>query len=193
MYETEQELIAGCIAGEPDAWGEFKARYRRLIRATVARASSVDDSTIDDLEATVYQKLLEDRCRRMKAWRGRARFSTYLVQVTRNLVLDWFDTQKRTLPSVAMEEQPDVAGEMPDYGATEEMEAQAAALHEAIRALPERQALILRLRLEGQSLRDIAGLLGRPVGTVSVESSRAMERVRAILERNSLFAAGNHS
>lgn len=190
MHESERELIDACLAGAPEAWGEFKQRYQRLIRSAAVRTASVDEATLDDLEATVYQKLLEDRCRRMRAWQGRARFSTYLVQVTRNLVLDWVDTQKRTLQAAPMDERPEAAGETHDFGAEEEAAVLARALHAAIRALPERQAVIMRMRLEGKSLRDIAALLGRPVGTISVESSRAMEKMRVLLEQSGAFAMG---
>jgi RNA polymerase sigma-70 factor (ECF subfamily) len=190
VHETEQELIDACIAGEPDAWLAFRDRYRKLIRATVARTSSMAETGVDDLESTVYQKLLEDRCRRLRAWQGRARFSTYLVQVTRNLVLDWVDTQKRSLPTLPLDERMDLATDGDSHEMDEETEIRHAALHAAIEALPERQAIIMRLRIQGKSLRDIAHLLNRPVGTVSVESSRAMERMRALLERGGICAAG---
>ena len=192
MYESEQELISACIAGEPDAWVALKQRYQRLIRATVARTSAVDEATVDDLEALMYQKLLEDRCRRLRNWRGRARFSTYLVQVTRNLVLDWVDTQKRTLSTVPMDDRMDAPTESADLAGQEETQLHAGLLHEAILALPEKQAVIMRLRIEGKSLRDIAHLLKRPVGTVSVENSRAMERLRTALLNTGHFTMGAH-
>lgn len=193
MYDTEQELIAECIAGSPDAWTEFKHRYARLVRAAAVRTSSVDDATLDDLEAIVYHKLIEDKCRRLRAWQGRARFSTYLVQVTRNLVLDWVDVQKRTVPTAPLEDRLDAACDTPDLGADEVAAVQARALYEAIKALPERQAVIMRMRLAGHSLRDIAQLLGRPIGTISVESSRAMEKLRTLLEQSGAFASGIQS
>lgn len=193
MYDTEQELIAECIAGSPHAWTEFKHCYGRLVRAAAVRTSSVDDATLDDLEAIVYQKLIEDKCRRLRAWQGRARFSTYLVQVTRNLVLDWVDTQKRLVPTAPLDDRLDAACDAPDMGADEETAAQAQALHLAIKALPERQAVIMRMRLAGHSLRDIAQLLGKPVGTISVESSRAMDKLRSLLEQSGTFAAGIQS
>ncbi len=192
MYESEQELISACIEGDPNAWSALKQRYQRLIRATVARTSAVDEATLEDLEALVYQKLIEDGCRRLRNWRGRARFSTYLVQVTRNQVLDWVDTQKRTLPTQPMDERSDAPTASEDYAAMEEAKLHADLLHEAIRALPEKQAVIMRLRIEGKSLRDIAQLLKRPVGTISVENSRAMERLRAALENTGHFAMGAH-
>lgn len=190
MYETEQELIAACLSGEPEAWHAFKQRYARLIRAAALRTSSVDEATLDDLEAIVYQKLLEDRCRRVRAWQGRARFSTYLVQVTRNLVLDWLDSQRRSVDTLPLDDRMDAPSADHDPGVDEAVALQAKALHDAIARLPERQAVIMRMRLAGQSLRDIAHLLGRPVGTVSVESSRAMEKLRTLLEQDSAFASG---
>lgn len=189
MFDTEQELIDACLAGSPEAWAHFKVQYQRLIRATAARVSAVDDATLEDLEATVYQKLLEDRCRRMRAWKGRAKFSTYLVQVTRNLVLDWVDAQRRTLNTISLDERMDVAGETNERETEEVMQEQIAVMREAIAALPERQAVIMRLRLEGKTLREIAQLLKRPTGTISVESSRAMEKVRNMLLQSPAFAA----
>jgi RNA polymerase sigma-70 factor (ECF subfamily) len=190
VYDSEQDLIRDCIAGIPDAWACLKERYQRLIRAVVVRTSAMDESGVDDLEATVYQKLLEDQCRRLRAWRGQARFSTYLVQVTRNLVLDWVDKQKRTLDTDPIDERTESAAPATNHELDEEVALQHAALRAAIQALPEKQALIMRLRIEGKSLRDIAQLLHRPVGTVSVESSRAMERMRRMLEQSGAFETG---
>jgi len=190
VYESEHNLIDACVAGEPDAWVVLKQRYQRLIRATVVRTSAVDDTTLDDLEALVYQKLLEDRCRRLRNWRGRARFSTYLVQVTRNQVLDWVDTQKRTVKTQSMDERSDAPVATQDFEADEESAHQVQRLHAAIQALPERQAVIMRLRIEGKSLREIAQLLRRPVGTISVENSRAMERLRGSLGASHSVSTG---
>jgi len=190
VYESEAELINACLEGIPDAWMSFKARYQKLIRAIVVRTSAVDEATVDDLEALVYQKLLEDRCRRLRNWRGQARFSTYLVLITRSQVLDWVDAQKRSVATSPMDERVDAAVGSPDFAAEEESAAQYDALRTAIAALPEKQAIILRLRAEGKSLRDIAQVLQRPVGTISVESSRAMARVRVLLEQSGHFARG---
>jgi RNA polymerase sigma-70 factor (ECF subfamily) len=170
-------LVAACIAGDGEAWLQFKRQYERLIRATAARVSRLDDTRLDDVEATVYQKLLEDRCRRMRAWKGRARFSTYLVQVTRNLVLDWVAMEQRRV-AAPLDDAPEPAADAHDHEAEEVYAEQVTALGEALEALPEKQAIIMRLRLKGHSLREIAQLLNRPVGTVSVENSRAMARLR---------------
>ena len=55
-------------------------------------------------------------------------------------------------------------------------------LHKAIQELPPNQALIMCLRLKGKTLRKIADITNRPVGTISVENSRALEKLRAAMK-----------
>lgn len=183
LYESEAPLIRACSEGDADAWVRFRAQYGRLIRATASKVCGFDEESVADLEAITYQKLLEDRCRRLHAWQGRSRFSTYLVQVVRNLSLDWLDKERRTIHGAPLEDSPEPAtAETESYEESEYHAAQVAALKEAIKKLPEKQAIIIRLRLEGKSLRDIAHVLNRPIGTVSVENSRALTRLRSHLE-----------
>jgi RNA polymerase sigma factor (sigma-70 family) len=182
LYESEAPLIRACAEGDPEAWVRFRAQYGRLIRATASKFCGFNEESVADLEAITYQKLLEDRCRRLHAWQGRARFSTYLVQVVRNIALDWLDKERRTIHGAPLEDSPEPVSAPDSYEETEFHEAQVAALKQAITQLPEKQAMIIRLRLEGKSLRDIALALNRPVGTVSVENSRALTRLRTFME-----------
>ena len=55
-------------------------------------------------------------------------------------------------------------------------------LHKAIQELPPNQALIMCLRLKGNTLRKIADITNRPVGTISVENSRALEKLRVAMK-----------
>ena len=52
-------------------------------------------------------------------------------------------------------------------------------LLEAVAALPEHERLVVALRyLDGRTMVQIAAALGRPVGTVTKQLSRAIERLR---------------
>ena len=174
-------LIEACLAGQPEAWNQFTVQYRRLIRSTAARVRARYQSTsadTDDLESHIYQRLLEDDQRRIRAWQGRARFSTYLVQVTRNLALDYYDLRnQRPVPEEyqAQVEESYVGETLEDQ---EVQEARKNAFRQALDELPAKQALIIRLRLEGKTLGEIATITGRPLGTISVENSRAIEKMR---------------
>lgn len=183
-YEKDRELVEACVRGDSNGWMEFERAYGRLLRSIVYRFDrqlSVVGLDAEDLKGHIYEKLLDDSCRRMRAWKGRAKFSTYLVMVSRNLALDFLEQQTR---GPAMERYDD----MPEQGSDDESVAdrewtdqRVAVMVEGLNSLPERQAVILRLRMEGQTLREIATNLNKPVGTISVESSRAMERLRMTL------------
>ena len=73
------------------AWDLFVRRYRRLILATIRRILR-DDEDVLDAFADVCQALSADDLARLRRYRddtGRARFSTWLVTVVHNRVVDW--------------------------------------------------------------------------------------------------------
>jgi RNA polymerase sigma factor (sigma-70 family) len=53
------------------------------------------------------------------------------------------------------------------------------ALRSALEQLPEKQSIIVRLRLQGKTLNDIAAITKRPLGTIAVENSRALSKLRS--------------
>ena len=75
------------------AWDFFISRYRRLIFAAI-RHYAQDYDDVMDVFARVCEALREDDLRRLRAYHAqaehRARFSTWLVTVVRNLTIDWF-------------------------------------------------------------------------------------------------------
>jgi RNA polymerase sigma factor (sigma-70 family) len=80
-------------AGDTDAaWTLFLARYHRLIGATIARCTT-DAEDARDIFAHVCDRLSENElsrlCRFHETPTRRAKFSTWLVVVTRNLAVDW--------------------------------------------------------------------------------------------------------
>ncbi|MBI4558096.1 MAG: sigma-70 family RNA polymerase sigma factor [Candidatus Hydrogenedentes bacterium] len=185
--EEEKALVLACVNGDAAVWNEFVRRYERFIRATAAATRiryRAYQCEVPDLTGYVYEKLLEDRCRRLRAWRNESKFSTYLVQVTKNLCLDYIKKHNRTLLVEDQGKLPDWLKESLGPGPLEPEESQEIRLRAAIRSLPPRQAMIMQLRLADRSLRDIAALLGIPEGTVATENSRALETLRNRLTRS---------
>lgn len=189
VYEEEKSLIHECVDGGSVPWQRFVDRYGRLIASVacaVCSSWSRPACEADDLVGHVYEKLLEDRCRRLRLWRQQSKFSTYLVQVARNLCHDYLDRHGKAIP-VTENQDPGQwftgqnAGDVPECEETTNLEARKVALRDALARLSPKQAMILRLRMEGLSLRRIAALMKIPVGTVSAENSRAIDRLRAAL------------
>ena len=185
MPERERALIEACIHKQDGAWKQFVATYRSSIRASVhgtrfkPGGEGLQDA--DDLESYIYEKLLENDCHRLRAWRSESRFSTYLVVVTRNLVRDYLaSVRTRSFPTEELS-QADYCC-TPFTNSIEEIECEylrEQAVHSALCNISDKQAAIIRLRLSGKTLKEIAELTKRPMGTVSVENSRALDRIRS--------------
>lgn len=89
------------------AWDLFLDRYRGVILATIRRNIEGDD--VADAFAHVCQALSADQLARLRRYRfdapRRARFSTWLVTVVHNQVIDWVrhrDGRRRVRPPAAL-------------------------------------------------------------------------------------------
>ncbi len=91
-FELDETWARRLAAGDREsAWDDFLARYRNLIFATIGRLVRDSEERMDAF-ALVCEKLRETDFRRLRRFEpeGPARFSTWLVTVVRNLVVDWY-------------------------------------------------------------------------------------------------------
>lgn len=94
MHAPVEVWLAKLERGAFDqAWDLFVDRYRRLIFATIRHYATDYDDTMD-VFAWVCEALRRDELGRLRRYAAdkqhRARFSTWLVAVVRNLTIDWF-------------------------------------------------------------------------------------------------------
>jgi RNA polymerase sigma factor (sigma-70 family) len=99
--------VAALQRGSLDAaWDLFVDRYRKLIFAAI-RHYAQDHDDVMDVFAQVCEVLRENDLRRLRSYvaesHHRARFSTWLVTVVRNLTIDWFRARdgRRRLSAIA--------------------------------------------------------------------------------------------
>ena len=102
-----EDWAAELRQGRPEvAWDLFVSRYRRLIFAAIHHYAQ-DHDDVMDVFARVCEALREDDLRRFRCYieqpEHRARFSTWLVTVVRNLTVDWFRHRdgRRRLSTIA--------------------------------------------------------------------------------------------
>src|SRR5687767_1812254 len=87
---TALTRLVSCLGPERDAaWTEFVSSYSRLL-LHVCRTLSDDRDGVMDGYAHVLEALRADDCKRLRAYvpDERTRFTTWLVVVTRRLLLD---------------------------------------------------------------------------------------------------------
>jgi RNA polymerase sigma-70 factor, ECF subfamily len=175
------QLVAG---GDTSAFEKVIERHQALVAGTAARMLG-SNSDVEDIAQQVFIRVWKSARRYVP----RAKFTTWLLKITRNLVFNELRRAKRRAqvslqPEPGAEEIPlkDEANPAPDTSLLED-ELQRA-IEEAIMELPEsqRMALVLR-RYEQLSYEEIAEVLDLSVPAVKSVLFRARTELRARLSK----------
>src|SRR6266568_560645 len=170
--------------GDTSAFEELIERHRALVAGTVARMLS-SNSDVEDIAQQVFIRVWKSARRYVP----RAKFTTWLLKITRNLVFNELRRTKRhahvLLQSESGAEDPPLKDETnlaPDASLLES-ELQRT-IEEAILQLPEtqRMALVLR-RYEQLSYEQIAEVLDLSVPAVKSVLFRARSELRSRLSK----------
>ncbi|MEY2520420.1 MAG: hypothetical protein QOF24_2179 [Verrucomicrobiota bacterium] len=184
--EDAQDIrLMGLVsAGQTDAFEQLVERHQRLVIGTVARMLG-NNSDAEDIAQQVFVRVWRNASRYVP----RARFTTWLLTITRNLVFNELRRRSRhaqvPLQTEADEEERPLKDERtpaPDASLLEQELHQA--IDAAIASLPEtqRMAVVLR-RYEQLSYEEIAEILDQSVSAVKSLLFRARTELRASLSR----------
>ena len=183
--DTEDVRLMQLVAeGDTSAFEEVIERHQALVAGTVARMLG-SNSDVEDIAQQVFIRVWKSARRYVP----RAKFTTWLLKITRNLVFNELRRSKRHA-HVPLQSEPgaeeiplkDETNPAPDASLLE-TELQRA-IEEAILQLPEsqRMALVLR-RYEQLSYEQIAEVLDLSVPAVKSVLFRARTELRARLSR----------
>ena len=182
-YSNADDEIARLKRCDPDALTAMLARYQQRLYRFLTRLVQ-DPAAAEDLFQQTWLRVMQ----KIGSYDARARFDTWLFSVAHNLAIDHLRRQR----SKSLDE-PDESGmlpsdRLPSRGADpleELLESERAAiLGEAIRELPAIQREVLSLRFEeGMKLEEIAEVAAVPLSTVKSRLHRALESLRAAVER----------
>ena len=174
--------MAAVGRGDTAAFEALVERHQTLVLGTVARMLG-SNSDVEDLAQQVFLRVWRSASRYVP----RAKFTTWLLKITRNLVFNEMRRTKRQAqvpiqPEPASEELPikDEAAQSPAESLLERELQQA--IERAILELPptQRMALVLR-RYEDRSYEEIAEILELSVPAVKSVLFRARTELRAQL------------
>jgi len=182
--QEERRLIAGCVAGDPEAFRPLVMRYQRQAFAVALRMLGSRSDAED-----VAQQSFIDAFNALERFRddGRPRaFSTWLLRIVVNRSKDVLKSKRRT-------EQPlerDVAGgdaifahdpSDPEANASGGQRRQR--LEAALLAVPAKYREVLVLKdVEDLSYEEIRAILRLPITTLKIRVVRARAMLRALLE-----------
>ncbi|MCX6375649.1 MAG: sigma-70 family RNA polymerase sigma factor [Armatimonadetes bacterium] len=188
MKETDEELMARFQAGDSVAMEEIFARFQKPLFNFFYRMVSRRE-TAEDLVQETFLKL----CRFGHTFCGsNAKFTTWLYSVAGNQCRDYLrHTARRPETPVADLEQSysEDQVELPPPGQDSPVEEHLIRMEirqeliSAIKSLPEKErTAIVRRDYHGLEYKEIAEVLGCPIGSVKVLIFRARQRLRERLK-----------
>ena len=172
--DSEREVIAACLRGENRAWETLVRKYSRLIYGLCYRFTG-SHSQAEDLTQEVFLRVY----RTLAMFRlAEASFATWLSRVTRNLLIDHYRQTGQDRLTQSTEDHPRV-GDV--TAATSEHPERVLAAREAsdvvqtmlMRLDPDLREAIVYRDLQDMDYREIADVIGIPVGTVKSRLNRA--------------------
>ena len=179
------KLVVAAQQGNQEAFGALVDEYQDNIYNYVARMIR-DHTEAEDIAQETFVKAYQA----LPEFRGASSFQTWLYRIASNLAIDTVRRRKRK-GSVSLEEsvttdEGEVQRQWPDEGpgpfeqvGTSETQK---AVREAIATLsPKLRTVIVLYDLEGLSYKEIADILGCPLGTVKSRLFNARNQLQDIL------------
>jgi len=165
---TDEWLMSRVASGREQALEKLMKKYHLPLLSFITRQT--------DLEAEdIYQETWMRVVRNAGRFDTRKRFSTWLFQIALNLCRDAHRRRSVRGTTLGLDHADRVIEPEEDRERRE-------LLQSGLSALPESDRELLNLRYyEGFKEKEVADILGIPVGTVKGRTHRAVERLRRII------------
>jgi RNA polymerase sigma-70 factor (ECF subfamily) len=182
VSEDDRRLIAECLSGRREAFGELVSRYQaRLYNAAIRLVDNPEDA------ADVVQDAFLNAFQALPAFKGDAEFFTWLYRIAFNTAISLKRKKRAAVsldgggPEAALE--PDDPSEYIKPGAALERNEEERQLQDAMNRLShEHREVIVLKEIEGLKYEDIAVILGVPIGTIRSRLHRARLELRELLQ-----------
>jgi len=172
--QSDAELVKAAIQGHREAFAELVKRYERMVYAValdILRNAHAAQDTAQDAFVAAYQKL--------RGLRKPAAFGSWLLKIARHQAIRRLRLRVKTLPL-------DEARLATTANCDGQFDVDSRGLLAAVTKLPAHQRQVVMLRyFSGHSVREIAEITARPIGTITVQLSRARKSLRKRLEGKS--------
>jgi len=182
VNDDDRRLIAECLGGRRDAFGELVSRYQaRLYNAAVRLVDNPEDAAdvVQDAFLNAYQSL--------HSFKGDAEFFTWLYRIAFNTAISLRRKKKAavsldTAGAAGQKLDPYDPSEYVRPGVALERTEEETRLHAALARLSgEHRDVLLMKDIDGLKYEDIAELLKVPIGTVRSRLHRARLELRDLL------------
>jgi RNA polymerase sigma-70 factor (ECF subfamily) len=186
MTWTDEELVARSVQGDSESFNQLVLRWERSIYALAYRTLGRDEDARDVCQETFLRAY-----RGLHAFKGQAKFSSWIYRIALNLCRDAIRRERRA-PLVAVSEgidptelaaqQPSPAPSVEDQVAQAELGRHVAAV---MRRLPEDQRTAILLKeYHGLTFQEIAEVTGCPLSTAKTRVYQGLNVLRRELAQS---------
>lgn len=196
ISESDKATIIGCCMGKKAALENLVRLYSNLVYSTVLRTYGVKnlrcpEHEIDDLHNTVFMRLLERRCRRLRQFKGKngCSLASWIRVVTVRTVLDHLRQTRDALSRSSKLENIDklvhVKADLPEAWQLLDNIGKREVIDRAMASLPPRDRLFITLYfMEGNTQSTIAEILKISRNAVYSVKHRAIKRIKEIITKD---------
>ncbi len=181
MSVEDRQLIAECLKGRTEAFGELVRRYQdRLYNAVFRLINGAEDAqdVVQEAFLSAYQAL--------EGFKGKAGFFTWLYRIAMNEAISLKRKQRVAAPLKRHHDedaQPEDRSAFSRPGEAVERAEEEQKLQQALARLsPEHRSALVLKDLEGLKYEEIAEAMQVPIGTIRSRLHRARVELREILE-----------
>ncbi len=176
--DEDTDLVSRYLAGNIAAFDELMTRHERTVfRLCLRFVKNREDAM--DLTQEVFIKAFE----KLTAFRGDARFKTWLYRVAVNHCLNHVKKNSREFVEV----NESIGSVNPSFHNRLLEKERRAIVVQLMRKLPPKQKAILELRMnDNLSYEEIAGIVGRSVSTIKSSVFFALTKLKKMVQQEAL-------
>lgn len=187
--EALARLVRAAAQRDPQAWTALVKLYAPRLYALVfsrTRNATVSEDIAQSVLATAAVMVCQG------SYSEEGRFESWLFRIAMNRVRDHVRSQKRRGTALSIDVAGDVASQRDDTGTVgDDGVPLSQRLAAAMQQLSEADREVVELRHHGgMSFRDMAEVLGEPLGTLLARHHRALAKLKAILSSDGGELAG---
>lgn len=186
----DAKLVERCISGDRSAWGTLYQQWSRHLTLTVRQTLRTYNvrwacDAVEDHVASLFIKLLDQHCRKLRSWRGDASLKTWLRVFAANATIDVLRSSKNLATTPFEELDDEIGNTLPLDSNRIDATRQLRFLFAEREQLNAEDTLLFdRYLLNTEPAAEVAQALGINHGALYTRTSRLRSRLRNAIESN---------
>lgn len=179
--EITNELIQEVLFDNRNAVLSFLKLTEPLVWGSLHSYNQLNTEEKEDLFQNIFIKLFEKDKKRIRMWKQKSKFTSYLYMIVVNTVLDYLKSagRKHSVEYEDILERPELSLSFKNRYSQDDL----FTLKLAINSLnPDEKELIQLYYFQQLKEREIAAKLLKPLNTISSMKNRALKKLKNILE-----------